>query len=139
MILVDTNLISEPLRPIADVKASAWLDRQAAETLFISSISVGELLLGVALLPPGKRRTALDESLHKLLLRLFGTRILAFDENAAIAYAKLVSKARSAGKAISVADAQIAAIAHVHGYSVATRDEGPFRAAGVPVINPWKL
>ncbi len=138
MILVDTNLISEPLRPVADIKVSAWLDRQAAETLFLSSVSLGEALLGVELLPPGRRRTVLEESLHTLLTRFFGPRILSFDEGAAIAYAKLVSQARSAGKAISVADAQIAAIAQVHGYSVATRDESPFRAAGVPVINPWE-
>jgi predicted nucleic acid-binding protein len=138
MIVADTNLVSEPLRPSANAKVTTWLDRQIPDTLFLSSISLGELLLGVELLPPGRRRTALDESLHGLLLRLFGTRILHFDEAAAIAYAKVVSKARSAGCPISVPDAQIAAIALVQGYSVATRDERPFHAAGVSVINPWK-
>jgi predicted nucleic acid-binding protein len=76
--------------------------------------------------------------LDGLLSRLFATRILNFDEAAAIAYAKVVSNARAAGCPISIPDAQIAAIALVRGYAVATRDERPFRAAGVPFINPWK-
>jgi toxin FitB len=81
----------------------------------------------------------LAASLSELLTTLFGTRILPFDQQAAILYASRVSSARAAGKAISMADGQIAAIAAVHGFTVASRDTAPFEAAGVPVVNPWEI
>ena len=137
MIILDTNIISEPLKPNANPAVQAWLDRQAAETLYLTATSLSELLVGVAILPKSKRKTGLDTALSELLANLFGSRILAFDQRAAVAYAPLVSRARSAGRYISVADGQIAAIASVHGFTVATRDTAPFVAAGVPIINPW--
>ncbi len=138
MIVLDTNVISEPLKPNANPAVQAWLDRQAAETLYLTSTSLSELLVGVALLPDGKRKAGLDVALSELLTNLFASRILAFDQRAAMAYAPLVGRARAAGRDISVADGQIAAIASVHGFTVATRDTAPFVAAGVPVINPWE-
>ena len=137
MIILDTNIISEPLKPNANPAVQAWLDRQAAETLYLTATSLSELLVGVAILPKSKSKTGLDTALSELLANLFGSRILAFDQRAAVAYAPLVSRARSAGRYISVADGQIAAIASVHGFTVATRDTAPFVAAGVPIINPW--
>ena len=138
MIVLDTNVISEPLKPNGNPVVQAWLDRQAAETLYLTATSLSELLVGVAVLPDSKRKTGLDAALSELLTNLFGPRILAFDQRAAMAYASLVGRARSAGRYMSVADGQIAAIASVHGFTVATRDTAPFAAAGVPIINPWE-
>ena len=114
-----------------------WLDRQPARQLFVTAVSISELLLGVATLPQGRRRDALGDDVRRTLRGLFGSRILAFDEPAAFAYADLVARARADGVAIGTADGQIAAIARVHGFAVATRDAGPFLAAGVTVIDPW--
>lgn len=139
MIVVDTNVISEPIRPNGNPAVQAWLDSQVAETLFLTTTSLSELLVGIEILPGGRRKKGLDTALRELLLGLFESRILPFDQQAAIAYASLVGRARSRGRQISVADGQIAAIATVHGFSVATRDTAPFTAVGVPTINPWKL
>jgi predicted nucleic acid-binding protein len=137
MILLDTNVVSEPLLPRPDRKVLAWLDAQAAETLYLSTVSLAELLFGIENLPAGKRRKALAFSLHEKIMALFGERIVPFDLAAAQAYAKIVVRARRHGHPISVADAQIAAIAAARHFSVATRDEAPFNAAGVPVISAW--
>jgi predicted nucleic acid-binding protein len=137
VIVLDTNVVSEPMKPDGDRRVEAWLDEQVAETLYITSISLSELFLGVELLPDGKRKKELGVALRDLLETLFGDRILLFDLQAAIMYAARISMARAAGRAISMADGQIAAIAAVHGFTVATRDVGPFVAAGVPVVNPW--
>ncbi len=138
MIILDTNVVSEPMRANANPAVRAWLDRQIAETLFLTTTSLSELLVGIELLPSGKRRDGLASALAHILERLFGARILPFDRTAAVAYATLIGKARSAGRVISVGDAQIASIATVHEFTVATRDTEPFLAAGVPVINPWE-
>ena len=125
------------MRRDGDPAVQTWLDQQAAETLYLTTTSLSELLLGIEILPNGRRKQGLADALNKLLTRLFGARILAFDTRAATAYAPLISGARADGHAISVADGQIAAIATVQGFMVATRDSSPFAAAGVPVINPW--
>jgi predicted nucleic acid-binding protein len=116
-----------------------WLDRQAAETLYLTAVSLAELLVSVEMMPAGKRRDGIGAALGALMVRLFGARILPFDENATKAYAALVARARANGRALSVADAQIAAIAAVTGFTVATRDTAAFVAAGVPVLDPWRL
>jgi hypothetical protein len=138
MIILDTYVVSEPMRAQANPSVQDWLDRQAAETLYLTATNLSELLFGIELLPDGRRKTEMAAALQKLLSRLFESRILAFDQAAAAAYALLVSRARAKGLAISVADGQIAAIAAVHGFTIATRDTAPFLAAGVPVINPWE-
>ena len=138
MIVLDTNVVSEPMRRNGNPAVGAWLDRQVAETLYLTAPSLSELLVGIAILPKGKRKAVLDASLSELLHILFGSRILPFDQTAALAYAPLVNRARAKGRPISVADGQIAAIAAVHGFTVATRDTAPFIAAGVPVTNPWE-
>jgi toxin FitB len=138
VILVDANVVSEPLKARADPRVVAWLDRQPAETLFISTISVAEILFGVAVLAAGKRRNRLAQAFESTILGLFAGRVLPFDLNAARAHASLMSGARARGLSLSVVDGQIAAIAEANGFSVATRDEAPFRAAGLNVVNPWK-
>jgi len=137
VILLDTNVVSEPLRPAPDVRVIEWIDAQPLETLFLSAITVAELRAGLALLPAGKRRTGLQQNLEKRVLPLFAGRVLPFDLACTQAYAALLTKARTAGLAIATADGYIAAIAAANGFTVATRDTGPFQAAGVAVIDPW--
>ena len=138
MIVLDTNVVSEPMKPNGDPAVRTWLDRQAPETLYLTATSLSELLLGIEVLPDGKRKEGLDAALSELLVSLFESRILPFDQRAAMAYASLVGRAQSGGRLISVADGQIAAIASVHGFTVATRDTAPFVAAGLLIINPWE-
>jgi toxin FitB len=137
MIMLDTNVVSEPMRERPDRRVQDWLDAQAIHTLYFSTIGLAELLLGIANLPAGKRRRALAAALGQQIARLFETRLVPFDVPAAEAYAQVVTRARGQGHAISVADGQIAAIAAAGNFTVATRDEAPFRAAGLLVINPW--
>jgi toxin FitB len=136
VILLDTNVVSEPMRPNPDRKVLAWLDAQAGENLYLSTVSLAELLLGIESLPSGKRRKVLAAALDEQIITLFGKRIVPFDLAAAETYAKIVTRARRYGHPIALADAQIAAIAASRQFTVATGDESPFEAAGVPVINP---
>jgi predicted nucleic acid-binding protein len=139
VIVLDTNVVSEPIKPNGHPAVRAWLDQQSAETLYLTTTSLSELLLGVEILPEGKRKEeGLSTALNELIQRLFESRILPFDQEAARAYAPLVARARSVGQTISVADGQIAAVASQHKFTVATRDVGPFAAAGLSVINPWE-
>jgi len=137
MILLDTNVVSEPIRRHPDSRVLDWLDAQVIETLYFSTISLAELLLGIENLPIGRRRTALAAALERQIAGLFGERVIPFDTPAAEAYAEVVARARSQGQAISVADGQIAGVAVANKFRVASRDEQPFRAAGLVVINPW--
>jgi len=139
MILLDTNVVSEPLRHGPETRVIEWIDAQALETLYLSAMTVAELRAGVALLPAGRRHAALHESLEKQLLPMFAGRVLPFDLACTKAYAELLAKVRKAGSGIETADACIAAVAIANGFAVATRDTNPFRAAGLTVINPWEL
>lgn len=137
MILLDTNVVSEPLKLKGDPAALAWLDAQVVETLYLSTISFAELLYGLALLPDRKRRDSLRLALDARVLPLFSGRILRFDMDAAAAYGPLRARARAVGKAIATADAFVAAIAVAHRLTIATRDTGLFEAVGLSVVNPW--
>jgi hypothetical protein len=138
MIVLDTNVISEPLKPLANPAVIQWLDAQDPETLYLTATALSEVLIGIALLPAGKRKRGMELAMQSLLAKLFAERFLSFDREAAIAFALLGSRAAAKGHTISVADCQIAAVAAVHGFAVATRDTAPFLAAGVPIINPWQ-
>ena len=138
MILLDTNAVSEAIKPEPHPSVLAWLDAQAAETLFLSSITVAELLFGIGALPAGKRKDALAAALDDVL-DLFSARILPFDTSAARRYADLAVKARAAGKGFPTPDGYIAAIAAAHGFAVASRDTSAFHAAGLTVIDPWTV
>lgn len=138
MILLDANVISEPQRKAPNARVLDWIDAQALETLYLSTITVAELRAGIALMPAGKRRDSLHESLEKRLLPMFANRVLSFDMACTSAYAELLAKFRAAGLAIETADAFIAAVALANGFTVATRDTSPFEAAGIEVINPWE-
>jgi predicted nucleic acid-binding protein len=139
MILLDTNVISEPLKLAADAGVLAWIDAQSIATLYLSAISLAELRFGIAALPAGKRKETLHHGFEQRILPLFADRILPFDTAASQTYADILSAARAQGKAISNADGYIAATAKRHGFMVATRDASPFEAAGLTVINPWTV
>ncbi len=137
MILLDTNVVSETMRRLPEPRVIDWLNAQAAQTIYLSTVSLAELLLGIAVLPDGRRKTDLASSLAERTAKLFGERLVPFDAPSARAYAALVSRARAAGRAVGVTDGLIAGIAFAHSLTVATRDVTPFIAAGVSVINPW--
>ena len=137
MILLDTNVVSEAMKPAPDDTVRVWLDEQAAETLFLSSVTIAELMFGIGALPEGKRKERLTEALDGVM-ELFADRVLPFDVDAARRYADLAVKARAAGKGFPTPDGYIAAIAAAKGFTVATRDNSAFDAANVTVIDPWK-
>lgn len=136
MIVLDTNIVSEAMKPEPNPAVRAWLNKQSAETLYLSSVTLAELLFGIASIPSGKRKDVLSESLDGLIL-LFKNRILPFDTDAARKYAELAVVARTAGRGFPTPDGFIAAIAASKGYQVASRDIAPFEAANLDVINPW--
>ena len=138
MILLDTNVISEPWKPVPEPRVLIWIDEQAIETLFLSAVTVAELRFGIGAMPTGRRRSVLHERLEQEVLPLFAGRVLSFDLAASQAYAELMVRARSEGRAIGKADGYIAATAASRGYVVASRDVSPFEAAGVRVLNPWE-
>ncbi|APG95556.1 type II toxin-antitoxin system VapC family toxin [Sinorhizobium americanum] len=136
MIVLDTNVVSEAMKPSPDPAVRSWLNEQVAESLYLSSVTMAELLFGVGALPDGRRKKALTETLHGVV-ELFGDRVLPFDIGAARHYAELAVRARAAGKGFPTPAGYIAAIAASRGFLVATRDVSPFEAAGLPVVNPW--
>ncbi|MFT3801268.1 MAG: type II toxin-antitoxin system VapC family toxin [Burkholderiaceae bacterium] len=137
MIVLGTNVVSEAMKPEPDAAVRRWLNDQAAETLYLSSVTLAELLFGIGAIPAGRRRNMLDRALNELL-DLFRDRVLPFDTDAARRYADLAVTARNAGRGFPTPDGYIAAIAASRSFIVASRDTSPYEAAGVAVINPWK-
>jgi len=137
VIVLDTNVVSEPLKPSPEPSVLVWLDAQAPATLYLTSITVAELLAGVAALPAGRRRSRLAHLVSAQVLSLFEGRILAFDVQAAHAFARVQAGANAAGNPVSFADAAIAAIAAVHGFSLATRNVRDFNGTGIEIVDPW--
>jgi predicted nucleic acid-binding protein len=137
MILLDTNVVSELIRPKPDPGVEAWLAEQVAANVFLSVISAAELLYGVAILPSGQRRDRLTAEIEGMLRHDFAVRILPFDSDAARAYAVIAAERRAAGRPIGQFDGQIAAITRSRGAAIATRNAGDFAGCGIDVINPW--
>jgi toxin FitB len=137
MIILDTNVVSEAMKPTPDDAVRMWLDEQVPETLYLSSVTVAELMFGIGTLPEGKRKGLLAEALDGVL-NLFAGRILPFDVAAARHYADLAVRARATGKGFPTPDGYIAAIAAARDFAVATRDPTAFRAVGITVIDPWR-
>lgn len=137
MIVLDTNVISEAMKPEPHPNVTAWLNAQSAEALYLSSVTLAELQFGIAVLTDGKRKTALLQALEGVIA-LFSGRILPFDQAAALHYGSLAASARAAGKGFPVPDGYIAAIAVSQGFKVASRDMSAFAAANMDVINPWE-
>jgi toxin FitB len=139
LIVLDTNVISEPLKPVPAKEVLQWLAIQAPETLYMTTISIAEMLSGVEKLPKGKRRDALHGALIDEVFPLFAGRILSFDESAAEAFSLVIAGANAKGNPISFADAAIAGIARAHGFAVATRNVRDYKGADVELIDPWAL
>ncbi len=138
MIVLDTNVVSEAMKPEPHPAVMAWLNAQAAPTLYLSSVTLAELLFGIATLPEGRRKDMLSKALDGLL-SLFRDRVLPFDTDAARCYAELAVTARASGRGFPTPDGYIAAVAASRGFLVASRDTSPYEAARVPVINPWAV
>jgi predicted nucleic acid-binding protein len=136
MILLDTNVVSEAMKPLPNSMVLNWLNAQAAETLFVSAITFAELWFGVAAMPKGQRKLRLEDTVAGLA-EMYKGRILNFDLDAAKTYSQLAVRAKSKGQGFPATDGYIAAIAAAKQFIVASRDTGPFSAAGVEVINPW--
>lgn len=137
MIVLDTHVVSEAMKPEPDGTVRAWLNNQAAETLYLSTVTLAELLFGIGSLPAGKRKNLLSRALDGLL-EVFDGRILPFDVDAARHYAERAVLARSGGRGFPTPGGYIAAIAASRGFMVASRDTAPYQAGGLQVLNPWE-
>ena len=137
MIVLDTNVVSEAMKPEPHPAVRAWLNEQAVETLYLSSVTLAELLFGIGALPTGKRKDMLAQALDGLL-GLFRDRVLPFDTDAARRYAELAVTAKAGGRGFPTPDGYIAAIAASRAFIVASRDTAPYEAVSIAVINPWE-
>lgn len=137
MIVLDTNVLSEMVRHLPSPEVSSWLLDQTDTSLHTTSITQAEMLLGVDLLPLGKRRDGLRKVISSILEEAMAGRILVFDQPAAAEYARIRAARKLAGRPMQVQDAQIAAIARCRGASIATRNTRDFEGCGVELINPW--
>ncbi len=137
MIILDTNVVSEPLTPSPEPAVLDWLDRQAPETLYLTTVNLAELLAGIEALPQGRRRSELQQALTAQMMPLFEGRILVFDKKAAEAFARINASAQAVGNQISFADGAIAAIASAQGFLLATRNVRDFKGTGIELLNPW--
>ena len=138
MILLDTNVISEMLKPAPDVAVKAWLNAQAPAEVYLSAVSEAELRFGVAVLAPGQCQDRLAEAIDALLREEFAGRLLPFDTAAARSFADIAAARRRSGRPISPFDGQIAAIARTHRAVLASRNVADFEGCDIPLIDPWR-
>ncbi len=137
MILLDTNVVSEPLKPRPSPAVLGWLNAQDPMDLHISTITVAEMFAGVEIMPKGSRRAGMQRLVQREVLPLFEGRVLSFDEEAAREFAKIFAASKSKGRPIKFDDGAIAAIAKAHRMTVATRNTKHFESTGVPIVDPW--
>ena len=137
MIVLDTNVLSELMRPAPEPAVVAWLMAQPSGTLFTTTVTQAEILLGIAILPAGRRQAGLDAAARAMFGEDFFGRVLPFDEAAAAMFAKLSAHRRQLGRPISGFDAQIAAIARCRDATLATRNIADFAECGLRLVNPW--
>ena len=137
MLLLDTNILSEIMRPEPDRKVADWIVRQPSDELFTAAICQAEILSGLAFTPAGRRRAELEQAARAMFDDDFDGRILPFDTEAAASYAELFAARRKAGRPSGTIDLMLAAIARVRGTSVVTRNVADFEGAGVAIVNPW--
>ena len=137
MIILDTNVISELLRPAPEPKVEHWLSAQEGLNVYLTSISEAELRFGLAIMGNGKHRAALVDAVDRILREDLAGRILPFDSDAAQSYATIAASRRAAGRPIAQADCQIASIADTRGATVATRNTTDFEGCEIDLINPW--
>lgn len=137
MIVIDTNVVSEAMRPAPNTAVIAWLNGQDIQTLHLTAVSLAELRFGIARLDDGRSKTDLSGRLDMMLEQVFQGRILPFTAATAQAFADRMAVARRNGHAVGFQDGMIAASVAASGFSIATRDTSPFAAMGLPVTNPW--
>jgi predicted nucleic acid-binding protein len=137
MIVLDTNVLGELLKPVPATAVEGWIASHAASRLFTTTITQAEMLLGVALLHPGKRRQVLEEAVAGLFDGEFANRLLSFDASAARAFARLAARRKRAGRPLNQLDAQIAGIVHSRGAKLATRNVSDFEGCEIELLNPW--
>ena len=137
MIVLDTNVVSEIMRPAPDSTVLSWLNAQVAEELWLNSVVVSELLFGITRLPAGARKRQLADTFAAMLEQDFAGRILPFDLEAAVIYAELAAGCEAKGRPVEMADAQIAAICLAQGAKLATRNLKHFEGLGLGLVNPW--
>ena len=137
MIIIDTNVVSELLRPVPEPQVEQWLSEQDGRTVYLTAVSEAELRHGLAIMPAGKRRASLTDAVDRILREDLAGRILPFDSDAAQSYAVIAAARRSAGRPTAQADCQIAAIAHARSAIVATRNTPDFEGCDIDLINPW--
>jgi predicted nucleic acid-binding protein len=139
MTILDTNVVSEVMAPSPSEMVVRWISSQRLlDELFITAVTVAEILYGVEVLSGGKRRDRLHQQAEAMFAEDFLGRVLPFDEQAARAFASIAAARRRQGKPISKFDAQIAAIARANGATLATRNTGDFEGCGVRLVNPWE-
>lgn len=138
MIVLDTNVLSELMRPAPADSVVRWITSRPATSLSTTTITQAELLHGVLLLPKGRRRDAIEQAVQVMFEKQFAGRVMPFDSDAAYAYARLAAARRRAGRPISQPDAQIAAIARSTGCDLATRNVTDFEGCGVEILDPWR-
>jgi hypothetical protein len=138
MIVLDTNVLSELMRPIGDPRVLAWVDDQQPGDVYLTAVTTAELRYGVLRLPDGRRKSDLADRVQRTLDEDFAGRILSFDDDASAQYAEIVVGRERRGLSISMADAQIAAICRCHTASLATRNTKDFAHTGIDVVDPWQ-
>ena len=137
MIVLDTSVVSELMRPAPSPSVVPWVRRRDAATLFFLAVGEPELRLGVAIMPAGRRRDEIGEAIEAMLREDFAGRILPFDSAASRTYAGIAAARRAAGRPVATMDMQIAAIARSQNVAVATRNTKDFTGAGVDFADPW--
>jgi predicted nucleic acid-binding protein len=135
--VLDTNVLSEAMKPAPSSAVASWLRKQPLRSLFTAAICQAEVLAGIAVLPAGRRRAELEALATGVFNEDFHERVLPFDGRAAAVYAQLFAGRRQMGRPIATADLIVAATAHVHDAAVVTRDAGGFEGCGLTVIDPW--
>lgn len=137
MIVVDTNVISEVMRPQPSPAVLNWLNAQDGNLLFITTVTLAEIGYGLRILPDGQRRWQLHSQFEQFVTQAFEGRVLTFTASAARAYAEIMGHRKEVGHPMSLPDGQIASIAHAHGFAVATRNIKDFEDCGLELINPF--
>ncbi len=137
MIVLDTNVLSELMRPVPEPKVVVWLEQQAADALFTTAITRGEMFDGAHRLPAGRRRSDLFREIEAIFSTDMAGRVLPYDEAAADAYAEITAMRRAQGRPSSQSDMMIAGIARSHGAALATRNVRDFEDCGISLIDPW--
>jgi predicted nucleic acid-binding protein len=137
VIIVDTNVVTEVMRASPAPAVVAWFNAQSSASLFLTAITVGEIRYGLRIMPKGQRRQTIEQGFDQIIATAFAGRILAFDERAAAHYGEVMGRRKEIGRPLSVPDGQIAALARLHSFAVATRNIRDFLDCGIELVNPF--